>query len=414
MASPKVSPIQPLLYLAIVHSRDTNRSAAASPAFYQRTIIMLWIGPFIWALPTIIIPIPTIIRDRSLLHPEFYQAACTISDTAYQSASLSLMVTPLLFATGVSIAFAYKLWRSVKLPITSHSLGILDVARIIRFGALLAIIALSAILYTTVMANWAMHRINPAKAVPMNIQFEISVVWEAVTPILMFFIFGAQEEIFDAWASCFVGVGERLKHTLSPTSSREKGDTESDLLYSDNNSQDHVRWTSLPQIPVSAKMKTQRRRRDSGISGIFDSSHNEPNGQDTSSMGGSHSPTTPISPIHMNLPNVGGPIRNLTDWNEQASLRPGLLPPPRPARGSRGESTAEYDLPPPDFSRTIGSMPSLSSLGSAGVSNTISDSRSHGHRAADSSFSGLPRRLNPMPDSRPNTGESARSDRTFG
>ena len=91
------------------------------------------------------------------------------------------MIAPLVLASFVSLIFVWVLWRSVKLPLFSHSLGILDATRILRFGALLAIIVLSAILYTVVMATWAPGNDDPRRVFPMDTTFAVSVVWEGTS-----------------------------------------------------------------------------------------------------------------------------------------------------------------------------------------------------------------------------------------
>lgn len=88
------------------------------------------------------------------------------------------MIAPLVFASFTSLIFVWVLWRSVKLPLFSHALGMVDITRILRFGALLGIIILSAILYTVVMATWAQANRDPRRVLPMQTTFALSVVWE--------------------------------------------------------------------------------------------------------------------------------------------------------------------------------------------------------------------------------------------
>ncbi|KAH8100696.1 hypothetical protein BXZ70DRAFT_1008182 [Cristinia sonorae] len=198
-----VSFTSPLLYLAIQHSRYTGFESSSNSAFYRRTIKFLCFGPFVWALPSVLVTFPTIAHDRESLKPMFYEATCTISNTPYQVVSLSLMIFALLIATIISITFVYIMWRHVRLPMLSRSMGMLDLTRILRFGALFGIIVLSAVLYTVVMASWARDHISRYSPRPMNTLFTLSVLWEAVTPILMFLIFGAQQEVFEVWASWY-------------------------------------------------------------------------------------------------------------------------------------------------------------------------------------------------------------------
>lgn len=110
------------------------------------------------------------------------QAACTIDNNAYQIVSLTQMILPLILATVVSVIFVWYLWKSVSLPLASHSLGLLDLTRIIRFGALLGIIVLSAILYAFVMGTWAREHIRPGDPMPARTVFMVSMVWECEFP----------------------------------------------------------------------------------------------------------------------------------------------------------------------------------------------------------------------------------------
>ncbi|TCD71555.1 hypothetical protein EIP91_008936 [Steccherinum ochraceum] len=98
----------PLFYLAIQHSRYTGFSSSSSSAFYRGTIGILCVGPFIWALPTILVAIPPIMNNKESLKPMFYQATCTISNTPYQVVSLSLMIVALFFATEE----VFEVWSS--------------------------------------------------------------------------------------------------------------------------------------------------------------------------------------------------------------------------------------------------------------------------------------------------------------
>ena len=90
------------------------------------------------------------------------------------------MIAALLVATAISLTFVYIMWRHVKLPLLSHSLGLLDVTRILRFGALLGIIILSTVLYTVVMATWARDHVNRFSERPMDTVFTLSVLWEGI------------------------------------------------------------------------------------------------------------------------------------------------------------------------------------------------------------------------------------------
>lgn len=88
------------------------------------------------------------------------------------------MILPLVLATIVSVIFVSYLWKSAQLPLASHSLGLIDLTRIIRFGALLGIIVLSAILYAFVMGTWARDHLKPRDPMPARTVFMISTIWE--------------------------------------------------------------------------------------------------------------------------------------------------------------------------------------------------------------------------------------------
>ncbi|KAI0788433.1 hypothetical protein C8Q75DRAFT_768467 [Abortiporus biennis] len=195
-----ISFTMPMLYLAMKHIWCKDWEGCTFPG---RAIIAFCIAPFLWAIPAVFIPIPTAMHHFDSLQPTFYVAVCTITDVPYHIVSLTLMVIPLVVASVASLIFVGIMWRHgyVKLPLRSQTLGVLDVTRMLRFGALLFIFVISAIVYTIVMATWVRVQVNPYKPIPMSTLFMISTFWEAITPILMFGIFGAQEEVFAVWRS---------------------------------------------------------------------------------------------------------------------------------------------------------------------------------------------------------------------
>lgn len=222
---------------------------------------------------------------------------------------------------------------------------------------------------------------------------------QAVTPILMFFIFGAQEEVFEAWASCFVSVGERLKHTLGPTGDGEKGNVPPPPP---KESENHIRWSTLPDSPIVSK-KQQSRTRDSGVSRFSVSSSEE----HAHSYAALEQPE-PVSPSSGNTEiALGSPIRKHSGWEEQMFSRSGLRPPPRPHRG-KSESMSENGSS--DTHRGIGQMPSLTSIGSVYSSWPFDDVVGDENDEVPELYS----IARPRPPSRPDTGESILSDGTFG
>lgn len=356
-----VSFTSPLLYLAIQHSKYTGFSTSSNSAFYRGTITFLCIGPFIWALPTILVTLPAIIHNRDSLKPMFYEATCTISNTPYQVVSLSLMILTLLIATVISLAFVYIMWRHVRLPLLSRSLGLLDLTRILRFGALLGIIVMSTVLYTIVMATWARDHVSRFSPRPMNTMFTISVLWEAATPILMFIIFGAQEEIFEVWASWYLSLRRGIPRMIAS----EKPQPEDSYMDFARPSSSRSRWylfrrsTTLPQSGVIVDVKQESFSDHSVDSFMVPSpSSDAPFGTIRSVHGVSipkAAPKVQLSSmarppsIYRISPHIHGPSAHLA----ASSLRP----PPRPMR-SRSESPVG-----PSIRHPFAQMPSLTAFG---------------------------------------------------
>ncbi|CAL1695744.1 unnamed protein product [Somion occarium] len=360
-AAYSVSFTLPLLYLAVKHSKQSMQgNSSGKSMFFTRTVALLCIGPFVWALPAIIIPIPTIVHDRHALHPMFFEAICTVSHTSYQIVSLTQMILPLLCATGISLAFVWYLWKSVKLPLASHTLGLLDLTRILRFGALLGIIVLSAVLYTIVMATWARDHVRLHGNMPMRTVFIISMVWEAITPILMFFIFGAQEEVFAVWHSWFRSLSKRTPRLFEDHTPSVRSEEDNSYLDFQDRQQGWLlglrqQFKFTPNNEASTNIR---------FSPTFSSDSDEK----------VHAPPISSSPVHihpasLSLRPVSSHMKGLSVPSPATSLRP----PPRPAR-SRSDSP--NDSPSADFLeshpfRNVPNMPSLTAFGNGDDSSEI-------------------------------------------
>ncbi|KAJ3488251.1 hypothetical protein NLI96_g2978 [Meripilus lineatus] len=68
------------------------------------------------------------------------------------------------------------------------------------------------------LPNALIANLNPRRVFPMETTFAVSVVWEAITPIIMFFIFGAHEEVFEVWTSWYYQM-PRPPHAADPSTS---------------------------------------------------------------------------------------------------------------------------------------------------------------------------------------------------
>ena len=111
--------------------------------------------------------------------------------------------------------FVYYLWKTIRLPLLTHSLGPLDFTRLARFAVLLVIFIVSVTLYSIITASWVRWNDHDhLGASSLQTLLSISIAWEgtlvevvwsvsilliavaAITPILYFFIFAAHEEVF--------------------------------------------------------------------------------------------------------------------------------------------------------------------------------------------------------------------------
>lgn len=190
----------PCLYLAHKLSRPCERLEASESTseFYRRTIVALCAGPFVWGLPWVIIVVPAL-RHPLQLHPSFSSTVCTVHATKAQIATLVFILIPLAIAIIVSLLLLLILWRNYKLPDLHHSVELLHPTRIIRFVALVSTTMVSAVLYSIVLATWVHSRRNIEWTECFQAWQATSAMWEAISPLIYFLIFAAQEEVYTIW-----------------------------------------------------------------------------------------------------------------------------------------------------------------------------------------------------------------------
>ncbi|EIW64638.1 uncharacterized protein TRAVEDRAFT_25751 [Trametes versicolor FP-101664 SS1] len=186
-----VSFTMPALWLAIIQMRP-KCSADDYPRLTGRTVLLLCIAPYAWALPVLIMPIPRLVQGQ-LLSVSFNINSCYFTDKAFTIVSLVFTLIPLAFAVIVSgsVILVISRWRNAD---PSHRAAICS-KRTTRFAALVVVTVISAIFYTVVLTLWVKGHEAWAHAWP----FRLSVIWEAITPMLFFIIFAAQDEIYETW-----------------------------------------------------------------------------------------------------------------------------------------------------------------------------------------------------------------------
>ncbi|KAI8995664.1 hypothetical protein BD414DRAFT_410298 [Trametes punicea] len=205
----------PALWLSIVHIRP-KRSADDYPRLTRRTVLLLCIAPFVWALPVLLVAIPTLIRGQTLW--VWYQInTCYFDDNVFTIVSLVFTLVPLALAVLISgsVVLVFLRWsdtaQSQRASLCSN--------RSVRFAALVVVTIVSASLYAATLVRWikehdVLWTSNPAE--PLRLLMRTSVIWEAVTPFLFFLIFAAQEEIYETW----LGWLSRVVHI--PRSERDR------------------------------------------------------------------------------------------------------------------------------------------------------------------------------------------------
>ncbi|KAI0778224.1 hypothetical protein BD413DRAFT_630317 [Trametes elegans] len=183
----------PALWLAIIQIRP-KRSADDYPRLTKRTVLLLCLIPFVWALPVLIVPIPRLVRGE-INWAKFSVNSCYISDNAFTIVSLVFTLIPLVLAALISCAvvFVVNRWSG---KMSSHRATLYS-KRSARFAALVIVTCVSATLYAVVLARWIHgHQVWDQ---PVKLLVRASVMWEAITPLLFFAIFAAQEEIYATW-----------------------------------------------------------------------------------------------------------------------------------------------------------------------------------------------------------------------
>ncbi len=104
---------------------------------------------------------------------------CNIEASVSNTLGLALMLSALAIATFNSIAFMYHLFRSVKLPLQSLTLGRFGSTQLLRFAALLGIYMVSIILYAIISASWVRWKeTSRVGSTKFHTLFKISVVWQ--------------------------------------------------------------------------------------------------------------------------------------------------------------------------------------------------------------------------------------------
>ncbi|KAH9898362.1 hypothetical protein C8Q73DRAFT_788549 [Cubamyces lactineus] len=169
------------------------------PRLTRRTILWLCIAPFVWALPVLLVSLPRLIKGQGLR--AWYQVnTCYFDDNAFTIVSLIFTLVPLVVAVLLSgcVALVIPRWSDAA---RSHRAALCS-KRSARFGALVLVTILSASLYAAVLVKWIKGHSIPwgtRPAEPLRLLIRASVIWEAITPILFFLIFAAQEEIYETW-----------------------------------------------------------------------------------------------------------------------------------------------------------------------------------------------------------------------
>ncbi|KAH9950364.1 hypothetical protein B0H21DRAFT_723150 [Amylocystis lapponica] len=232
----------PCLSLALKHSmfgsaRRLTTEEASNP-FSRRTIILFCIGPFVWALPTIFIPMHKLMQDQRTLQPAIENTTtCCIADGAFQVVSLVLMLIPLVVSIIAGMALVLTLCQYCY-GFARQAVGWQPV-RVIRFTALIATTITSAILYTIVLVGWVRFEYDHQGKQAVSATLAMSTVWEAIHPWTILFIF-AREEVYAQWTTWlrkFVTFGSRRSRQSDGIALRWKWG------YADSEQGDEVRFS---------------------------------------------------------------------------------------------------------------------------------------------------------------------------
>ncbi|KAI0348087.1 hypothetical protein BDW22DRAFT_53935 [Trametopsis cervina] len=388
MSAFSVSFTLPLLYLSIKYAGDSassERSRAGNQVFYRRTTFALAFGPFVWALPAILAPLPQLVHDVNSVKPQFTQAICTIQDPIYEILCLTFTITALALALLFALIFIYFLWKTIRLPLFSQSLGLFDITRLLRFAVLLCIFFISVTLYSIWTASWvSSNDLQHPKAFNFLLLAKLAIIWESVTPMLYFVIFAAHEEVFTVWSSWCRGTS---RAALTSTS---RGADRVPSVASSSRCQPTTWWQSTKQK----------------FTGSHHGSEREPG--PPSPVSHSAQGFYPTEPEGLPMLSVPGRIIQQPMLNQNSSSShhkeptpsetPGLLPPPRPVKSP---SFVSQDGASPTTERSLINMPSLTALG--GRESPASQTPSSGNEGG----SAHPNKRSTRPrSSRPSTGDT--------
>ncbi|EMD42091.1 hypothetical protein CERSUDRAFT_90689 [Gelatoporia subvermispora B] len=348
----------PVLYLAIKHSsKDKQRNPAQSPCqFYRTTILTFCAAPFVWALPVLLVPLRSLDRNPLGLKPYFYAIHCVIADDAFQVVSIVLTMVPMMIALITSTVIVVYLWKFCDLPILSRTLGMLDALRVYRFAALCLTIVISAVLYCAVLGAWAQHHIFKYGVM------SASIVWEAISPCIIFLIFFAQKEVYDIWReSC-------ARLLCRPRQSRTTSSTAQPCLDASMGSdEDHRDGKPLPTAADIAILHDPGQEHIRNLDNFL-----------TITPRAGYIPGPILGPtIPGQIMYFDTPAFDYYDVHHSHRVRPqsqapvlSLTPPPRPVRSrshSRSQSPAE-----PTREIAFTHMPSLTAFGGRGSSENAS------------------------------------------
>ncbi|KZT02685.1 uncharacterized protein LAESUDRAFT_396631 [Laetiporus sulphureus 93-53] len=192
----------PCLYLALKFTGAHDRlDADSSPQFYRRTVLVLCVGPFVWASPIVFAMIPKLIHNTGALIPALHGPTCIVSDSDVEILTLILMLIPLAISAITSGLLGIILVKHYKLADFRHSMELLHPIRVVRFALLISTIIVSTVLYSVVLSMWVRNRDDKEK---WGHSFEAwlltSSTWEAISPLVFFCIFAAQE-VYSMWYS---------------------------------------------------------------------------------------------------------------------------------------------------------------------------------------------------------------------
>ncbi|KAI0669861.1 hypothetical protein C8Q78DRAFT_1079774 [Trametes maxima] len=187
----------PALWLAVIQIRP-KRSADDYPRLTRRMVLLLCVAPFVWALPVLLVPIPPLVQGR-IVWAKFYINSCYFDDNLFAIVSLVFTLVPLGLAVLISCAVVFVISRWSNTVICQRAS--LCSRRSARFAALVFVTVISASLYAVVLVKWLKEHSawDQTTARPLRLLVGTSVIWEAITPLLFFVIFAAQDEIYETW-----------------------------------------------------------------------------------------------------------------------------------------------------------------------------------------------------------------------